>query len=146
MLSKTKEGRNSLLIALSAALNSALENINLRVSLNEDQIVELADRIIDDSFEDNLAIEDVLLFLQELVTGKAGKIYDRMDIPTFFELFENYRQRRHEKLLTIRYEESVNHKALGPTDRSSEDLDKERQAHKEAISDHLRHMYKDKKQ
>jgi hypothetical protein len=143
-LSKTKEGYNALLIALTASIKSAMSNFNLRVGLSEDQMVELADQIITQSHEDNLSLEDVLLFLQDLISGKAGKIYDRMDIPTFFELFETYRQKRHEALLDIRYEQHVNYKALGPTERESENYDRERQAQREAIGDHLRKQYKEK--
>jgi uncharacterized protein YciU (UPF0263 family) len=142
MLAKSPEGYNRLLIALSASLKSAMANINLRVGLSEDQLVELADQIITESSEDNLSLEDVLLFLQLLVTGKAGKIYDRLDIPTFFELFETYREDRHQALLNVRYEQSVNHRALGPTDRTSEETDKD--AHREALADHLKNLYKDK--
>jgi hypothetical protein len=141
-LSATKEGYSRLLIALGASLQSAMSNFNLRYGLSEEQMVELADQIISTSHEDNLSLEDVLLFLSELVSGKAGKVYDRMDIPTFFELFENYRQRRHEELLNYRYEQSVNHKALGPTERSSEDTTSERDSHRQALGDHLKHIYK----
>lgn len=116
-------------------------NINLRVGLNEDQIAELSEQIIEQSGEDNLAVEDVLLFLRELITGKAGKIYDRMDIPTFFELFENYREKRHQAILNIRYEEQANHKVYGPSERSSEDTTSEKQEMREAMRDHLNHIY-----
>lgn len=124
------------------AITSAMMNINLRVGLNEDQITEIAEQIIEQSQEDNLSVEDVLLFLRELVTGKAGKIYDRMDIPTFFELFENYRERRHQAVLNIRYEEQANHKVLGPSERSSDDTKTEKQEMREAMKDHLNHLYK----
>lgn len=110
---KTEEGREEVQIALTAAIKSAFGNFNLRVGLNEDQMIDLAEAIMDQSHEDNLAMEDVLLFLHRLVVGQAGKIYDRMDIPTFFELFEGYRQERHEKILQIRDEEHAQYKTLG---------------------------------
>jgi len=141
MLSATKEGYNRILIALSASIKSAMSNINLRVGLSEDQIVELADQIISESHEDNLALEDVLLFLQQLIAGKAGKIYDRMDIPTFFELFDNYREDRHKTLKNIRYEQEINHKSEGPTEKFSNDRS-EREAHKNALKEHLQRIYK----
>lgn len=144
VLSQTKAGYQHILTVLAASLKSAFSNINLRVGLNESQVVELADQIINSSFEDNLSLEDVILFLQELVTGKAGKIYDRMDIPTFFELFETYRQSRHEQLINIRYEQQANHKVLGPAERASEDGTSERDAHRIALGEHLKHIYKDK--
>ena len=112
-LIKTDEGWEAVQIALTASLKSAFGNFNLRVGLNEDQMIDLAEAIIDQSHEDNLAIEDVLLFLQKLVMGQAGKIYDRMDIPTFFELFEGYRQERHQKLMQHREEQSTQFKVMG---------------------------------
>lgn len=124
-LAKTPDGRGDILTALTASIKSAFSNINLRVGLNEDQMIELADAIIDQSSEDNLSLEDVLLFLQKLIVGDAGKIYDRMDIPTFFELFENYRQDRHTAVLRIREEQQVQYKSSGDPERWSETHDKE---------------------
>jgi len=131
------KGRERVSAALAASIKSAFESLNLRVGMNIEQILDLADEIIDQSAEDNLALEDVLLFLQQLVTGKTGKIYDRMDIPTFFEMFEVYRQDRHDALSAIREQEQVNHKALGDPDRSS-DNNTEEVAMKDAMIDYLR--------
>lgn len=137
------EGYMRVAAAITASLKSAMDSINVRVGLTEDQIITLATEIIEESKEDNLALEDVLLFLKDLVTGKAGKIYDRMDIPTFFELFETYRQTRHEALRDIRYEQSANYKALGPTERAGDNNDREKELHRSALGDHLKKLYKD---
>lgn len=94
--------------------------MNLRKGMNEDQLIDLAEMIIDEAHADNLSMEDVLLFLQQLVTGKAGKIFDRMDIPVFFELFEHYRQERYLALRYIQYEAECNYKALGDSTRVSD--------------------------
>lgn len=112
-LIKTDDGRDMVQIALTASIKSAFSNFNLRVGLSEDQMIDLAEAIMDQSHEDNLSLEDVLLFLQRLVVGQAGKVYDRMDIPTFFELFEGYRQERHDKLIQIREEQNSQHKVQG---------------------------------
>lgn len=142
-LASTQEGRFEVLIALTAALKSAFSNINLRVGLNEDQMIELADAIIDQSCEDFLAIEDVLLFLQKLLTGKTGKIYDRMDIPTFFELFESYRQERHVAMLRVREEQQAQYKSLGNPEKWSETHDKEsEQSMHEAMKEYMQMQYK----
>jgi len=142
-LAKTQEGRGEVLVALTASLKSAFGNINLRVGLNEDQLIELADAIIDQSSEDNLSLEDVLLFLQKLLVGDAGKIYDRMDIPTFFELFETYRQDRHEAVLRIREEQQVQYKAFGNPERWSETHDKEEESSMhDAMKEYMNMQYK----
>lgn len=117
-LAKTPEGRFQVLTALSAALKSALSNINVRVGLNEDQVVELADRVIDQSYEDNLALEDVILFLQKLLVGECGRVNDRMDITVFFERFEVYRQERHLEIIRLREEQNSQYKILGKDDRA----------------------------
>jgi hypothetical protein len=114
---KQPDGRLKVLTALTVVLKNALKNINVRVGLNEDQIVELADRIIDQSHEDNLALEDVVLFLQKLLVGDCGRVNDRMDITVFFERFEVYRQERHVEILRIREEQNSQYKILGKDDR-----------------------------
>lgn len=129
--------------ALAASLKSAMDNINLRVGLTEDQIIEISCLIIEQSSEDNLSLEDVLLFLQELLLGKMGKIYDRLDVPTFFELFETYRQSRHMALIRAREDQHVQNKALTGRDRSSEELDhNERGLFRSAMNDYLRQTFK----
>lgn len=121
---KTEEGREDVFVALVASLNSLFANVNLRVGLNEDQIIEIADLIIEQSHEDNLAIEDFLLFGQKFLVGDYGKIYDRMDVPTFFEFFEKYRQARHEGMANIREEQHAQFKSMGrgPAPRNPVDL------------------------
>lgn len=131
--------RDEILIVLSAALTSALSNLNLRYGMTGEQIVELADMIIDQSHEDNLGLEDVLLFLGDLLTGKAGKIYDRLDIPTFFELFETYRQKRHETMKGVRDELDAQYRALPVNNRFVHDsVEDEKNVSRKAMVGYLR--------
>lgn len=132
-LVENPEIREMILTALVASLKSALSGVNLRIGFNENQVVELADLIIDAAHEDNLGLEDVLLFLGDMLAAKMGKIYDRLDIPTFFELFETYRQRRHEEMKGFRDELDAQNKALPINDRFvydsiGEERDKSRKA------------------
>jgi hypothetical protein len=76
-------------------------------------MIEISDQIIEQSGEDNLALEDFLLFGQKFLVGEYGKIYDRMDVPTFFEFFEKYRQLRHEAILNVREEQHAQFKSMG---------------------------------
>jgi hypothetical protein len=138
------DGRMKVSAAISASLRSAFENLNLRVGMNPDQIVELAEQIIDQSSEDYLSLEDVLIFLQQLITGKVGKIYDRMDIPTFFELFEVHRQERHEKLVAIREEQVAQQRMYGDDGtRLSDNQSRKRELHRSAVGDYLKEKFKD---
>jgi hypothetical protein len=138
-ITSTDEGYLRVAAILTASVKSAMESINLKLPMTEDQIVELAGLIIDQSKEDNLSLEDVLLFLQELITGKSGKIYDRMDIPRFFELFEIYRQERHTTMLRIREEQHGQFKALPFNNRVSEERDNEE---RNAFHDAMKSYYK----
>lgn len=139
-LTSTDDGYLRVSAVLTATIKSAMEAINLKLPMTEDQIVELAGLIIDQSAEDNLSLEDILLFLQDLITGKSGKIYDRMDIPRFFELFEIYRQERHVNMLRIREENHAQFKGTGDTERISEN-DSEKDNMRSAMSNYLQQKY-----
>lgn len=91
------------------------------MGMNDDQVVDLAEAIIDSSHEDRLAIEDVLLFLRDMLTGKCGKIYDRMDMPTFFEMFEVYRSMRFQVKERFKEEREAQFKVVGYSNRSFDD-------------------------
>lgn len=135
-LTRSEEGYKQVYTVLVAYLQQSLVNLNLKKGLNEDQLLELADLIIEESKEDNLSLEDVLLFLQQLVTGKAGIIYDRLDIPSFFKLFEPYREQRHIALQYMRYEIHANYKSMGDPTRTSEQLQEQEQCDKRAFQEY----------
>lgn len=99
------------------ALTKAFESMNLSRPMNDEQVIELAETIIESSNEDFLALEDVVLFLQGLTRGKYGALYESMDIPKFMLLFEKYRQDRHEALMEYRDEQHIQNKILPVNDR-----------------------------
>lgn len=110
---------------LAKAIQKMLSNFNLRVGMNADQVLELSLQLIDSSNEDQLAFEDVMLFLDGMVKSKYGKVYDRMDMPTFFEMLELYRDQRHAEYMRFKDEQNVQYKASGDSNRMSSDVDKE---------------------
>ena len=103
---------------ITAALTLAFEGMNLKRAMNPSQIIDLAEVVIDTSSEDNLALEDLMLFLQKLVRGEYGVMYESMDIPKFMESFERYRQDRYESLRAIRDNVHLEAKGLGNGERS----------------------------
>lgn len=110
------------------AITVAMENLNIAKPLTENQIVELADEILDTANQDALALEDVLLFLQKLVRGEAGETYSRMDIPTFMRMFEKHRQARYEALKNHEYEQHAYFKGLCPGKQGDQRLKKDEDA------------------
>jgi hypothetical protein len=105
--------------AVVTSLTTAFESMNLVRPMNASQIFELCDAILESSSEDYLSLEDVLLFLQGLVRGKYGALYESMDIPKFMEKFEVYREERHQALKNMQYEQHSNNKGMGDNERTS---------------------------
>lgn len=104
---------------LSGAIQVTMENLNINKSLTGNQVVDLADALIDTASEDNLSVEDIVLFLQKLVRGETGKLFSSIDIPKFMEAFENYRQERHSEYLRAKEEIHAQYKATGTLGRTS---------------------------
>lgn len=112
-LTKTQEGRKDVLKALTGILGAFMNKLKLKYAMTNDDIVDLAVLIIDESHEDNLAIEDVLLFLQGMARFKYGDIEYKMDSVTFFKMFEKYRQERYLTIRRFREEEQASFKIMG---------------------------------
>ena len=143
-LIKQEDGRAKVSAAIMASLISAFSNLNIKSPMNEDQIFELAEAIIDSSHEDYLSIEDLLLFLRELIMGKLGKMKDKMDMPTFFEYLEVYRQKRWETLQHIRDEQHTQIKVAGRTQRRGDDLELARGEDPQAVLNLMQTFYEEK--
>lgn len=105
---------------ITAALTLAFEGMNLKRGMNAIQVLDLAEAVIDTAGEDNLALEDLMLFLQKLVRGEYGAMYESMDIPKFMTEFEKYRETRWQELNAIRYNTASQHKVQGDTGRTNQ--------------------------
>lgn len=105
---------------ISVGISLALENINLKRPMTSSQVLDLAEAIIDESDSDNLALEDLLLFLQKLTRGEYGEMYESLDVPKFMMKFGQYRDERWDAGIKIRDEKDLELKNLGQTDRTSE--------------------------
>lgn len=116
---------------ITAALTLAFEGMNLKRGMNPIQTLDLAEAVIDTAAEDNLAMEDLMLFLQKLVRGEYGNMYESMDIPKFMSAFESYRETRWQELNNIRYNAAAQHKGMG---------DKERTQQVDELSEHFSKM------
>lgn len=133
---KEMYGAEKIAAVLSVQITRTLNNFNLRVGMNSEQITDLAYAIIDEAEQDQLAIQDILLFLDGMVKFKYGKVYDRMDMPTFFEMLEKYREERHLAFINGKEEAHAQFKAMGDSNRTSQDIDKE--ANRNAMVNYLK--------
>jgi|HubBroStandDraft_3_1064219.scaffolds.fasta_scaffold22737_3 hypothetical protein len=133
-------GRDRVVVAVSSSLVSAFQNIK-NAKMDADQILDLADMIIDSAHEDQLSIEDVLLFLKDLLMGKYGKVSSALDYPAFFELFEEYRDERYRTIRKIRWEEHLTMKSLGDSNRSFDGLPLKRNDDPGAMLDLMQTYY-----
>lgn len=110
-------GYQRICVMLSAGIQVAMESLNLSRPLTAAQTIDLADAIIDTATEDNLSIEDVVLFLQKIVRGETGTLYSSMDVSKFMNSFESYRQERHENIVRYREEKHAQSKIMGREQR-----------------------------
>jgi len=133
-------GNDKIATVLGKQITRTLLNFNLRVGMNTEQIYDLSLALIETAEEDNLAIEDIMLFLDGLPKFKYGKVYDRMDMPTFFEMLEVYREQRHQAYVNAKEEAHAQFKSMGDTNRMSNDTDKE--ANRNAMNEYLKTMSK----
>lgn len=99
---------------LAVAITMSMEALNVKRGLSDVQIVDLAEAIIDDAAVDKIAVEDVLLFLQKLVRGEYGPLYDSMDSAKFLNLFNKYRDERWDEGIRLRDEKHEFYKNIGP--------------------------------
>lgn len=129
-------GAEKIAAVLSVQITRTLNNFNLRVGMNSEQITDLAYAIIDEAEQDQLAIQDIFLFLDGMPKFKYGKVYDRMDMPTFFEMLEKYREERHLAYINGKEEAHAQFKAMGDSNRTSQDIDKE--ANRNAMVNYLK--------
>lgn len=107
-----------ILMLTIGAITMAIKSLNQKNGLNEIQILDLSEAIIDTANEDNLAFEDLMLFLQKLVRGEY-EIGETMNIPKFLKVFEIYRENRWQELNRIRNEIHTQHKVCGDIGKST---------------------------
>ncbi len=112
-----KQNPAKIISLISVGLTLSFESMNLSRPMNGPQVNDLAETILDSSHEDNLSLEDVMLFLQKLIRGEYGKLYESMDIPKFMEMFEIYREQRWQAVNRLHDEQQVQHKALPENSR-----------------------------
>lgn len=125
-----KQDFQRVLMLIIGALTVSMENLNVKRRLNEIQILDLAETIIDSANEDNLSFEDLMLFLQKLTRGEY-KLPAEIDVPKFMEVFELYREERHQQYHAATMEKHIQYKSMGDGNRSVQS---------DALSEHFASM------
>lgn len=87
--------------------------------MTPEQIFECSHDLVMTTEEDQLSIEDFVLFFKGAREGKYGRILDRLDQQTVFALLEEYRNERHRQFMRIKEEKHTSLKAMGPTERTN---------------------------
>lgn len=99
-------------------LASAFDRMVFKKKPTGEMVNEIAEEILNTSDEDNLSLEDLMLFLQGLVRGKYGEIQE-LSISRFMKLFDGYRDERHFAILEYRENQHIQYKGMGSAERSS---------------------------
>lgn len=105
--------------------------------IGQDLAVDIAEAVLGDCAEDNLTLQDVVIFVKAAAAGKYGAFLRNVPTPQdFMKMFEMYRQERYEAILNIRDEQNTQAKAQGPTERESDDREAVKQLQKNAVMQH----------
>jgi hypothetical protein len=99
------------------ALTMAFEKLRFK-KMDGVLVNNIAEEILNSCDEDNLSLEDLVLFLQNMVRGKYGNI-EEITISKFMNLFDKYRDERTEAINEIRMNEHIQFKGLGDNTRTS---------------------------
>lgn len=99
-------------------LASAFDRMVFKKKPSGELVNDIAEEILNSADEDNLSLEDLMLFLQGLVRGKYGELAE-LSISRFMKLFDGYRDDRHYALIEYRENQHLQYKGMGSADRSS---------------------------
>jgi len=119
----------------AVALISTAISLALATSgLTDDCAYDTAEIIVNESGEDQLTIQDVILFCKAAAAGKYGGFLRNNPTPQDFMLmFEKYRQERHETFQNIKEEQHAQLKAQGPSARESENREDIKHIHNTTV-------------
>jgi hypothetical protein len=85
--------------------------------LNDTRVSVCACDLMLTSYEDQLSLEDFILFFERAKAGKYGAIKKALTHQLIVQMLEQYRQERHEALASIRWAEAEKVKPVATTER-----------------------------
>lgn len=99
------------------ALTMAFKKMRLK-KMDGELINDIAEDILNTCDEDNLSMEDLVLFLGNMIRGKYGNI-EEISVSKFMKLFDEFRDERHHSMMNYRENEHLQFKGLGDASRST---------------------------
>jgi hypothetical protein len=99
-------------------LSSAFDRMVFKKKPTGEMVNDIAEEILNTSDQDNISLEDLMLFLQGLVRGEYGEIAE-LSISRFMKLFNSYRDERHNALILFRENQHLQFKGMGSAERSN---------------------------
>jgi len=106
-----REKPDELITAISAMIESIYQLINVGKQIGADAIIKLSEMIIENYWY--LKIDEIDLVFKNGITGKYGKIYDRVDASVIFDWLHKYDTSQ--ECISI-YEENSNPEAVAIAD------------------------------
>jgi hypothetical protein len=113
-----KKTVHRLLVMILKEFNNKL-SLPKAKKLTETKISIAACELMLTAYEDQLALEDVILFLQRAKAGLYGPIKNLVLPSVLFDKFEMYRQARHDVFIKLKEARDAEFKTLGAAPRSS---------------------------
>jgi len=81
---------------LTLVIKEFLDAINVNNTMNSTQVGILINLCLEDIETKNLKLEDYKLFFKLVIKGEFGVIYNRVDVPSLFEMIKKYIHQRNE--------------------------------------------------
>ena len=113
-----KKTAHKLLVMILKEFTNALPLTRIK-KMTDTRIAIAACEIMLTAFEDQLSLEDVILFLQKAKAGHYGAIKNLSHPAQLLSLMEPYRQARHEAYQRIKEAQQVQFKQLGDAERTA---------------------------
>jgi len=113
-----KKTAHKLLVMILKEFTNALPLTKIK-KMTDTRIAIAACEVMLTAFEDQLSLEDVILFLQKAKAGHYGVIKNMSHPVQLLTLMEGYRQARHEAYQKMKDAQHEAHKALGDAERTA---------------------------
>jgi hypothetical protein len=107
------EGPQEQRFAMQSGIATAISLMTDGEGISDNMAVNITMTICRDAVQDQISVQDVIVFVQDMVAGKYGKFYGAPTVSQVMDKFEQYRDERHIAMLNYREEEQAQRKVQG---------------------------------